>query len=362
MTAPPRRVLAIDDNPDNLALLKALLSRRKMTVETAPDGPTGLAMARSGAAALSAVLLDLAMPGMDGFAVLEALRAQDATRHLPVVVLTASYREPDLIARGLELGATEYLTKPIHPEELYVRLDNAIRLSEAERALAAMREQFAAMLAHDLRAPLDAAALAMRAIARRAPAEAPERQLSEQAVLALDMARDLIDGLLETHRLDAAESPARLAPFDLAAVAHHVGAVLRPLAEAKGLALEVVAPPALPVLGDENLARRAAENLVSNALKATEEGFVRLEAGSPAEGPELAVVDSGPGFAATDAGATLGRHVRVGEKRRADVGYGLGLAFCERAMRAQGGRLAIASRPGRGSRVSLHWPTEPPAP
>lgn len=357
----PRRILAIDDHPDNLALLEALLSRRQMAVLTAMDGETGLTIAKAEAKTLAAIVLDLAMPGLDGFGVLEALRKDPVTRALPVVVLTASYREPALIERGLALGATEYLTKPIHPEELFVRLTSAIRLAEAERALASMREQFSAMLAHDLRAPLDAAALAMRAIARRAPEGAPERQLSDQAVLALGMARDLIDGLLETHRLDAGDWPVVRARFDLAAVARHVGQVLRPLAEAKGLELAVEAPEVRCIVGDENLARRAAENLVANALKATEHGFVRLEVSGPEATPALAVVDSGPGFAVTDTGDTLGRHVAVGERRRADAGYGLGLAFCERAMRQQGGSLTIDSRPGHGSRVSLFWPEEVPA-
>ncbi len=121
---PAERVLVVDDEPDIVALVAYHLARAGYRVSTAASGADALEMARRERPAL--VVLDLMLPGLDGFEVLERLRDDDATRDVAVLMLTARTEEPDRI-RGLSLGADDYLTKPFSPQELVLRVGAILR-------------------------------------------------------------------------------------------------------------------------------------------------------------------------------------------------------------------------------------------
>jgi len=127
MTAPaPRdeRILVVDDEPDIVALVAYHLAKAGYRVSTASSGTEALESTRRDRPAL--VVLDLMLPGMSGYEVLEQLRASDATRGVAVLMLTARREEPDRI-RGLSLGADDYLTKPFSPQELVLRVGAILR-------------------------------------------------------------------------------------------------------------------------------------------------------------------------------------------------------------------------------------------
>jgi two-component system phosphate regulon response regulator PhoB len=118
------RVLVVDDEPDIVALVAYHLAKAGYRVSTAATGPDALRAAREERPAL--IVLDLMLPGMSGFDVLEKLRAHDATRDVAVLMLTARKEEPDRI-RGLTLGTDDYLTKPFSPAELTLRVGAILR-------------------------------------------------------------------------------------------------------------------------------------------------------------------------------------------------------------------------------------------
>jgi len=127
MTAPAAagdRVLVVDDEPDIVALVVYHLAKTGYRVSSAAAGPDALAIARRERPAL--IVLDLMLPGLSGFEVLEQLRQDEATRGIAVLMLTARKDEPDRI-RGLSLGADDYLTKPFSPQELVLRVGAILR-------------------------------------------------------------------------------------------------------------------------------------------------------------------------------------------------------------------------------------------
>ena len=127
MTAPAQngeRILVVDDEPDIVALVAYHLAKAGYRVSTASSGTEALESTRRDRPAL--VVLDLMLPGMSGYEVLEQLRASDATRSVAVLMLTARREEPDRI-RGLSLGADDYLTKPFSPQELVLRVGAILR-------------------------------------------------------------------------------------------------------------------------------------------------------------------------------------------------------------------------------------------
>jgi two-component system phosphate regulon response regulator PhoB len=131
MTAPPaagERILVVDDEPDIVALVAFHLVKAGYRVSTAASGPDALAQAKQESPAL--VVLDLMLPGVSGFEVLEQLRSDASTRNVAVLMLTARKEEPDRI-RGLSLGADDYLTKPFSPQELVLRVSAILRRTQA---------------------------------------------------------------------------------------------------------------------------------------------------------------------------------------------------------------------------------------
>src|SRR5580704_8391726 len=123
-TSSAERVLVVDDEADIVALVAYHLAKAGYRVSTASTGTDALAQARSETPAI--IVLDLMLPGMSGFEVLEQLRGDEATGHVAVLMLTARREEPDRI-HGLSLGADDYLTKPFSPQELVLRVGAILR-------------------------------------------------------------------------------------------------------------------------------------------------------------------------------------------------------------------------------------------
>lgn len=128
MTIPPApaaaQVLVVDDEPDIVTLVAHHLVKAGYRVSTAASGPDAVTKAHEERPAL--VVLDLMLPGMSGFEVLEQLRAEEATRDVAVLMLTARKDEPDRV-KGLSFGADDYLTKPFSPQELILRVGAILR-------------------------------------------------------------------------------------------------------------------------------------------------------------------------------------------------------------------------------------------
>ena len=121
---PGERILVVDDEPDIVALVVFHLVKAGYRVSTAASGPDAVTQAKADRPAI--LVLDLMLPGMSGFEVLEQLRADESTREVAVLLLTARKDEPDRI-RGLSLGADDYLTKPFSPQELVLRVGAILR-------------------------------------------------------------------------------------------------------------------------------------------------------------------------------------------------------------------------------------------
>lgn len=126
-----RNILLIEDDPDIIELVRYNLEREGYACAEASDGESGLRLARETAPDL--VLLDLMLPGISGLDVCRTLRSEEATRLLPIIMLTAKSEESDVVS-GLELGADDYVPKPFSPRELIARIRTVLRRYENEES------------------------------------------------------------------------------------------------------------------------------------------------------------------------------------------------------------------------------------
>lgn len=348
------RVLVVDDEYRNRELLRAALEPFNYEVVIAAGGEEALALVASSRP--DVVLLDVAMPGMDGLEVCRRIRADAHGAGLPVIMVTAHVERDERLA-GIAAGANDYLTKPVDLEDLTLRVRNAVavkRLADAVaenlaklQELERLRDALTHMVVHDLRSPLAAIMLSLDSLAM-APRETDRVKLLGMAQTSLRTMESMITGLLDVSRLEAGELVPQREECDAVTVAGQVVEVCRAGHPDRQIAIEATGEP--PVIkADRELLRRILTNLVGNALKFTRAGgMVTVTLSREGDGLRVGVADDGPGIEAKD-------HAKIFEKfgqvqgPHARMGTGLGLTFCRLAVEAHGGRIGVTSAIGQGS-------------
>jgi signal transduction histidine kinase len=386
-SVPAARILVVDDIAANRLAVQAVLQ---------PLGQE-LIEARSGEEALKAslvhdfavMLMDVQMPGLDGFATVELLRQRERTRFTPVIFITA-FGDISTSARGYSLGAFDFITKPFDGDVLRARVGALVSLwqrgqqlelqaselrrnaeerarermaREAAEAASAMKDEFLAVVSHELRTPLNAIlgwAEALRG--GKLTADRVQSALETISRNARVQAR-LIEDLLDVSRIIAGKLTITSAPVDLAAVARRAAETILPMAEDKGVGLEVVIEPGdHNVMGDAARLQQVALNLLSNAVKFSAQGtHVQLTLGARGgtEEVELTVVDHGIGIAPEFLPHVFERFRQAEHGgTRQHGGLGLGLAIAARIVELHGGHMtAYSDGVGKGAVFTVRLPT-----
>ena len=359
------RVLVVDDDAASRSMLAEWLSAYGHAVTTAADGPEALLAVERDPP--DAIVMDVMMPGMDGFAVCERLKSNPRTAVVPVLLLTALHEREDRL-RGMRAGANDFLMKPVDLPYVLLRVRNAIRMRQLHGEVAdklaelgrqqMMQESLLHMIVHDLRTPLAGMEGFLQLLKMSAGAKLEERPAHylKQALHASHNLAHQIDLLLDIHRMEAGKMPVHPMAHDLTQVVEKALEPLRPLFGGRRLQLEIPPGP-LPAVGDPGLLGRVISNLVGNAIAFTspQEGEIAVRLRSGLGRARMEVHDNGPGIAPEKQKAIFEKFTQVGENVRSRSS-GLGLAFCKLAMEAQDGTIGVESQPGAGSRFWFEVP------
>jgi signal transduction histidine kinase len=364
----PARVLVVDDNADMRDYLSSLLSR-SYDVETAANGQLALEHVRERVPDL--VLTDVMMPRLDGFGLLAAIRADEMTRSVPVIVISARAGEESRV-EGLEAGADGYLVKPFSARELLacvasqlelarVRREGEERLREADRR----KDEFLAILAHELRNPLSPMRLASHYLTLQAFAD-PELQRSVEMIerQTAQMAR-LIDDLLDVSRITRGVVELRLDHLDFIDVARAVIEACGTDIELRAHTLHVDLPPGpITLRADRERLVQVFSNLILNAVKYTPAGG-RIEFGARVDDRvlEVWVQDNGVGIPADKLHEIFDLFTQLDRTLESQGGLGIGLTLARQIAQLHHGTIeARSDGPGRGSRFVVRLPIVVAAP
>ena len=380
LAAPPAGILLVDDQPENLAELEAILGPLGHELSTARSSEEALREILRRELAL--ILLDTGMVGLRESGMVERIRQHPRSRLIPIVFLTASgdadaVRDAAPWISGSTPGTVDVLVRPFSPEIVRSRVSVFVdlhakgkRIRAQERLLrrrerevhraSVVRDEFLSVASHELRTPLTSLKLEvgnLLRLAQRGHIETDGRLTSRVERINSQVTRlhRLIDELLDVSRIAGGSLELELEEVDLAEVANEVVLRFGDEAARLGSPLEVRAPGKIIGYWDRSRLDQVITNLISNALKYGEGKPIDL---SLAAGPDRAVLvvrDQGVGIAPHDQKRIFGRFERAASSRNYG-GIGLGLWIVKQLVDAFGGNVAVDSRPGLGSEFTVELP------
>lgn len=364
-------ILVVDDTPDNIDVLKGAL-RDLYSVRPAINGPIALKLAEMSPQP-DMILLDVMMPEMDGYEVCRRLKANEKTRNIPVIFISAKSKIEDEL-KGLAVGGVDYITKPISPPIVQARVKTHLALKSAREKLEAaknkaeeatlLKDKFVSLIAHDLRSPLSSILALMEYLVRdeENPLHDPHRELVAESMNNTRNLIQMIEEVLNIGRLKTGQITRKMAFFDPHFLVDELLQKLDRLRAMKELSIEVAIPPSTFLYGDRVLLGEVIQNLISNAIKFSHhQGTIRIESSQDETTSWLSVEDQGVGipeknipnlFDVAEKVSTLGTD---GEQ-----GTGFGLPFSFGIMEAHGGQLTVLSKVDEGSRFTLSLPSQQP--
>lgn len=352
-TANPACILVVDDQPANIQVVGSVLGALGYEIVPAVDGAS--ALKRLNVRLPDLILLDLLMPGMDGFEVCRRLREHPEGKDVPVIFLSAA-DDKEMIVRALETGGVDYLTKPFNQAELVTRVKTQLALKSARdrlQQLAEDKDELLGILAHDLKNHLGGMEMSVQLLRDRVTRLEDDKltQLAENILRSnsqlLTFVKEFLANAAADHGLTL-----KLAQVDFKHVATAVVEQYREAARRKQLEIRTIFPETkIEVLVDSTALDQVLDNLLSNAVKFSPPGRtiqVTLQPGE--EFVKCIIQDQGPGFTAEDLSRLFRRYTRLSARPTGgEPSTGLGLSIVRKLVQDMGGNITCESNPGTGA-------------
>ena len=407
MTDPTVNILLVDDRPENLLALEAILEPLEQNLVRANSGPEALRQVLANEFAV--MLLDVQMPGMNGFEVAEIIKSRERSRTIPIIFLSAISKEDAYVFKGYSMGAVDYVFKPFNPDvlkskvsvfvDLFVKqgelqrqgellrdsqkreleLEHRTSLLEAEARSAAKlsqmneelhrrqvaleqamgaRNRFYASMSHELRTPINAVIGYSTIMLDNiyGPLNVKQKEGLQRTLKAARHLLELVNDVLDLSKIEAGKIELSLQPVMFPSLIEDLFVTVRPLADEYGSSLSLdLEGEHFNIVSDPRRVRQILLNLLSNAIKFGEGKPIRVKCKqSMDKSAEIEVIDQGVGIAQDDIARIFEEFVQVSESKQ--PGTGLGLPISRRLAQLLDGSLTVCSKPGEGSAFRLTLP------
>lgn len=374
-------ILAVDDQPNNLKVIAGVLGD-EYQLSIANNGHNALKILDKLVPDL--ILLDIMMPGMDGFEVCHEIKLRHQLKDIPVIFLTAKTEISDIV-KAFEAGAVDYIFKPFNPLEVKARVNSQLQLFHTSRQLKELnyklavsqqeleltnvklemlnkqKDKFFSVIAHDLKTPFNNV-IALTGLISESLASKEQESLLEYVTMlrnTTDKAMDLLMNLLEWAKSQTGNlkfTPGLIQPIS---IIQDVLAIYQESIRAKSLIVNFDCNPDYEFFGDQPMIATVLRNLLGNAIKfSLAGGVIYLKVNRLADGStQFSVKDFGIGISSDllpllfVLGANTGRPGTRGEPSS-----GLGLMLCKDFVERHGGSITVESAEGKGSEFSFTIP------
>ena len=377
---PPEKInlLIVDDRPENIVALEALLQNDDVNLisTTLPNEALRLCWEKD----ISIALVDVQMPGMDGFELVEILKSNPRTKDILVIFVTAISTETKYAIKGLNSGAVDYLYKPLNPFVTsakvnsfiqFVRIQQEIKkknlelLAYQKKLISAkehaeqgkrIKENFLANMSHEIRTPINGI-IGIAELLSKTTLSDEQREMVSLLGISSESLLGVINDILDLSKIEAGKFKITRAEINLIQNCQYVINLLKIRAREKGLALQTEFDEELPVtvLADSLRLNQILMNLIGNAIKFTHEGSVTLKVKIlDRKGNNMrirfSVIDTGIGIAKENIDKIFETFEQADEQTTITFGgTGLGLAIVKNLAQLKGGILEVSSNEGEGS-------------
>jgi len=381
-------ILIVDDRKENLITLESIIESPELNIIQAMSGNEALAVMLEHN--ISLVLMDVQMPGMDGFETAELMRGSERTKNIPIIFITATYRQPKQIFRGYESGAVDYLYKPLDRKILQSKIRAYIEffkqkhelevttrqlkktLVEVDLAKRAAEEatiaksSFLASMSHEIRTPLNGI-IGMTDLILM-DSELPEHYYEHLTDIkqSSESLLEIINEILDVSKIEADKLELEHIDFSLRDVIGKVVRLLSVKTFQKSLEFICHCPPDTTdnLVGDPTRIRQIMINLLGNAVKFTETGRItisvkQLEKTDKIVRFEFSICDTGIGVSEEKLPKLFSSFSQADKSTtRTHGGTGLGLSISKKLVEMMGGTIFAESTPGEGSCFTFILPVE----
>lgn len=366
-----RKILVVDDIPDNLKILGTLLRKTGANLSIATDGQKGVDTAK--AVLPDLILMDINMPNMSGYEACELLKKDTDTKDIPLIFLTARSDTNDLV-KGYELGALDYITKPFDHTELLMKLTNYMtlkinteKLKEANESLKladSAKNKFVSMISHDLRSPMGGILGLMKILVeeRSTLSEGEIKEFSESIYETLERQYEFMEDLLKWGNMQIGRYELNPETIDLTLFFDRISSLYQSNSRNKEINITKDIEPGLTIVADPTMINSAIANIVSNCLKFTPSGGV-VSIQAKALGTDkvrISIKDTGVGMEQVIADHIFDpQHFHTTKGTDKESGSGLGMVLVGDVIRIHQGTIKAISSPGEGTEFVIEIPKEP---
>ncbi len=367
-------ILVVDDNPMNLGVLFDHLKTSGFKILIAEDGESAIHQAKF--AKPDVILMDVMMPGIDGFEACRNLKKDEETKDIPVIFMTALFETADKI-KGFEAGAVDYITKPFQNEEVIARITAHLTIQLQKKELQelnatkdkllkelgelnATKDKFFSIIAHDLRSPFNGLIGASDLLIQSF--EALEKEIVIDLIKSMNIASrnafNLLNNLLEWSRSQTGRIEWDPNITDISIIIRENKLLLKHNAEEKGISVVSEIQDNTFVYADEHMINTIIRNLITNAMKYSRSGEeIRISSKDAGDFLEISVSDEGIGIKPENIGKLFRIDVHHTTKGTAnEQGTGLGLILCKEFVEKHNGKIWVESELGKGATFRFTLP------